>query len=119
MASFEMTDRGIVAVGADDDTDGAFGGGVTPGGAFLNQIRAQGREQRERQAPVATQRRTAPIKPGDVVGAARARIREIKATLRDHARLQRELTELQRLVAAAKQKPRASIRAIDSARRAG
>jgi hypothetical protein len=110
--SFELTGSGIAEVGAGQVPDA-----VVAGGAFLAQIRAQRVEQQP--APAHAARSAKTLRPGDVIGAAKARIREIKAALREHARLERELTELQRLVAAAKQKPRASIRAIDSARRAG
>jgi hypothetical protein len=57
--------------------------------------------------------------PKDIVKLAAARVREIKAELRNHAKLQTELAELERLIAAAKAKPLATIRKIETARHAG
>ena len=57
------------------------------------------------------------VRPGNLIKAAKARIRDIRAELRNKKRLERELAELERLVAAAK-KPLAAVRPIDSARHA-
>lgn len=46
-----------------------------------------------------------PIKPGTLLQAVRLRIKEIKSELKRHAALQSELSELERLLKAAKQKP--------------
>lgn len=59
------------------------------------------------------------VSPRTVLQAARARIREIKAELKRHAKLERELKQLQRLVDAANGKTLAPVRAIETARRAG
>jgi hypothetical protein len=66
-------------------------------------------------APIPTPKPT----PKDIVKLAAARVREIKAELRNHAKLQTELAELERLIAAAKAKPLATIRKIETARHAG
>lgn len=58
------------------------------------------------------------MKPGEVVKAARARAKAIRAELRRMKRLEQELAELDRLIAAAKQKPVALVRHIDHARHA-
>lgn len=58
------------------------------------------------------------LKPRDVVKAAKARASEIRAQLRVMKRLEKELVELERLIAAAKQKPVALVRNIDHARHA-
>lgn len=50
--------------------------------------------------------------PREVIKAARARVKEIRAELRTHAALQRELGELERLLRAAKQKPELKVRAL-------
>lgn len=52
--------------------------------------------------------------PGAVVREAKRRIREIKAELKDHAKLKKELAELERLVKAAKEKP-SNLRSIKRA----
>lgn len=58
--------------------------------------------------------------PRAVVKAARARAKEIRAELRRMKALQRELAELERLLAAASNKsPRATVRALETARRTG
>lgn len=57
------------------------------------------------------------LKPRDVVKLARARVKEIKRTLRNMKRLQKEQVELERLIAAADGKTLAPVRAIDTARR--
>ena len=60
----------------------------------------------------------APItSPGAVIKAAKARVTQIRAELRNMKRLQKELTELERLITAAK-KPVAAVRNIDQARHA-
>ena len=112
MASFELTDTGIRQVVDDSEVE------VMAGGAFLGQIRNQQTAAKPVRIQAKPQPKQKPMRPGDVVKAARARIREIKTELKAHAKLKRELAELERLVKAAKEKPRASIRAIDS-RRAG
>lgn len=53
--------------------------------------------------------------PRAVVKAARARVKEIRAELRRMRRLEKELAELERLLCAAKEKPKASVRALRSA----
>lgn len=58
------------------------------------------------------------LKPRDVVKAAKTRAAEIRAQLRVMKRLEKELVELERLIAAAKQKPVALVRNIDHARHA-
>ncbi len=55
--------------------------------------------------------------PREVVRAAKARAKDIRAELRHMKALQKELTELERLIAAAK-KPVAAVRPIESARHA-
>lgn len=61
-----------------------------------------------------------PSSPRDVIRGARLRVKEIRAELRRLKALQRELAELERLLAAAKNKsPRATVRALDTARRTG
>lgn len=60
----------------------------------------------------------APLRPADVVKAAKARAKEIRAELKAMRKLQKELAELDRLIAAAKQKPVALVRNIDHARHA-
>lgn len=55
--------------------------------------------------------------PRDVVKAAKARATAIRTELRAMKRLEKELAELDRLIAAAKQKPVALVRNIDHARR--
>lgn len=69
--------------------------------------------QAPERAPVAApqKRAASTIGPRDVVRAAKARIKDIKAELRTHAALKRELAELERLVAAAK-KPVATVREL-------
>jgi len=58
--------------------------------------------------------------PRNVVKMARERAKEIRAELRRLKSLQRELAELERLIAAAKDKsPRATVRALETARRTG
>jgi hypothetical protein len=57
----------------------------------------------------------AAIKPRDVLRLARARVREIRAELKRHAALKKELTQLENMLSAAK--PLASVRALDSVRR--
>lgn len=52
------------------------------------------------------------ITPRDVVKAARARVREIRAELKHHKRLQSELAELERMLAAARSKPKAVVTTI-------
>lgn len=42
-----------------------------------------------------------PLRPGDVVRNAKARARDIRAELRHHEKLKRELAQLERLIAAA------------------
>ena len=60
----------------------------------------------------------APItSPGAVLKAAKARVAQIRAELRNMKRLQKELGELERLITAAK-KPVAIVRNIDQARHA-
>jgi hypothetical protein len=59
----------------------------------------------------------AALSRGEVVKAARARIKDIRAELRHMKALERELAELERLVAAAK-KPVAIVRNIEQARHA-
>lgn len=60
------------------------------------------------QAPL----RDAKAGPREVVKAARARAKDIRAELRHHETLKRELAELERLIAAAKQKPESKLRAL-------
>jgi hypothetical protein len=55
--------------------------------------------------------------PGGVLKAAKARAQQIRAELRNMKRLEKELAELERLIAAAK-KPVAIVRNIDHARHA-
>lgn len=50
--------------------------------------------------------------PRDVVRAAKARAKEIRAQLKAHEALKRELAELERLIKAAKQKPEPKVRAL-------
>jgi uncharacterized protein with von Willebrand factor type A (vWA) domain len=59
---------------------------------------------------------TTALRPKDVVKAAKARVREIRAELRHMKRLEQQLGELERLIAAAKHKPVALVRNIDHAR---
>lgn len=59
-----------------------------------------------------------PLSPKNVVKAAKARVTQIRAELRAMKALQKELNELERLIAAAKQKPVAIVRNIDHARHA-
>lgn len=58
--------------------------------------------------PLPAARASVPLRPGDVLRAAKARVKEIRVELRHHARLERELVELERLIAAAT-KPPASV----------
>lgn len=59
-----------------------------------------------------------PLRPLDVVKAAKARAKQIRSELRAMKRLEKELAELDRLIAAAKAKPVAIVRHIDHARQA-
>jgi len=59
---------------------------------------------------------TKPPTPKDIVKMAIARTKEIRAELRTHARLERELRELTQLITAARRKPMAVIRKLDTAR---
>lgn len=69
--------------------------------------------------PVVTTPTAAPLlRPRDVVKAARARATEIRTELRRMKHLEKELGELDRLIAAAKHKPVAIVRQIDHARQA-
>jgi len=52
------------------------------------------------------------LRPADVLKAARARVREIKAELKHHTRLQCELRQLQNLLAAARIKPAADVKPL-------
>jgi hypothetical protein len=56
--------------------------------------------------------------PGAVLKAAKARAQQIRAELRNKKTLEKELAELERLIAAAKGKPIAVVRNIDHARHA-
>lgn len=67
-------------------------------------------------APVVIQAPSAPLKPKDVVRAAKARAADIRRELKRLRALEKELAELERLIAAAKQKPVAIVRNIDHAR---
>ncbi len=55
-----------------------------------------------------------PLRPGDLIRSVRVRIREIKAELKHLGALQNELQELERLLQAAKQKPKPSVRPLRS-----
>jgi len=59
------------------------------------------------------------LRPGDILKMAQARVREIRVELREHKRLEKELAELERLIAAAKATPLAAVRPINPARRTG
>jgi len=74
-----------------------------------------------RQLSHAAQTPAAPVsvtRPADIVKAAKARVKTIRVELKQMKRLQSELAELERLIAAAKQKPVALVRNIDHARHA-
>lgn len=87
--------------------------------------RKEGNARRDVAAPPSAQQQgpmhaaTTPsvaLHPADVVKAAKARAKNIRVELRNMKRLERELAELERLIAAAKQKPVAVVRSIDHAR---
>lgn len=71
-----------------------------------------------RVAPTATVSRTVapqktqPAGPRQVIAAARARVKEIRAELKRMNALKRELGELERLLKAAREKPTNSVRAL-------
>lgn len=64
--------------------------------------------------PEKSTKRAPKLSPKNVVGAAKQRIREIRAELKNHAKLQTELEQLERLVAAANEKP-SNVRTIKRA----
>jgi len=63
-------------------------------------------------APVRGHAAPAPTKPMNVVREAKRRLAEINRQLRDMRKLEREGAELRRLIAAAKEKPKAVVRSI-------
>lgn len=56
-----------------------------------------------------------PLTPGELVKAARARLRDIRKEIKRLRALEREAEELSRLIKAAKEKPRNNLRQIKSA----
>jgi len=69
--------------------------------------------------PASRQLPADPLKPGAILKTVRARIKAIRAELRAHAALEKELAELDRLLKAATQPNLGAVRAIESARRSG
>ncbi len=53
--------------------------------------------------------------PRAVIAAAKARVKEIRAELKNKRALERELAELERLLKAAREKPKSTVRALRSA----
>lgn len=60
-----------------------------------------------------------PLRPGAIVKSIRARIKAIRVELKTHAALQKELSELERLLKAATAPNVGAVCAIESARRSG
>lgn len=70
----------------------------------------------ERPASAAPQASEKPLTgPGEIVKAARARVKQIRAELKKHTALKKELAELERLIAAAKAKPAPKVRSLKAA----
>lgn len=122
---FEFTPFGLKPLGADSVAQGdGFAGAVIP-----KPVQAHvdlpprsisdslGDIQRRHEAHVAT--KTGTVSPCDVVKLAKSRIKELRTEIKQLTAKKRELAELERLVRAAKEKPRATVRTIDSARRTG
>lgn len=128
--SFMMTDMGIVPIRADGTPLVPLTGGdpseMSAGGAAL----AAATEQQERGAHLHNTPKREPQKPvlaltpapaaeqtltpKDLIKQAKLRIKTIKRELAALKRLETELVELERLVAAAKAKPVALVRNINS-----
>jgi hypothetical protein len=125
MTAFQMTPHGIAPLNMGGEDAPAPGATViVAGGAFVASLKAQRDEPSNQPAQQASGKKpqatdgltpTEGLGPRGVVKAAKARIKELKRILRQHNKLQAELAELERLVAAA-QTPAAPVRAISSAR---
>lgn len=122
-SAVQFTPFGLTALG---DASGVPVGEYAPGVAPQTATPAQSVEEPQPKhrleyeisiAPKSKTKTGATLKPADVLKLARARVREIKAELRRHAALKKELTQLENMLSAAK--PLAPVRALDSARRAG
>lgn len=108
MAAFEMTPTGLIALGdADNDVDPYQ---VIDAGAALRSFATPPAPLKAVSGvsdPSLTQNSKNPkITPKTVIQAAKARVREIKAELRNHKALQTELFQLESLLRAAKAMPK-------------
>jgi hypothetical protein len=117
----QLTPWGFSALG---DASGAQPGEFAPGVAPVveptapmpeSQVTKPTRLQYAIDVAPAAKIKTGSLKPKDVLRLARARVREIRAELKRHAALQKELTQLENMLKAAK--PLASVRALDTAHR--
>jgi len=108
MASFEMTDKGIIEVG--DDIQASEPEAIISASAAIAQLRTPPTPLNAK-ASVSDLSLTQNIKftkitPKTVIQAAKARVREIKAELRHHQALKTELFQLESLLKAAKALPK-------------
>lgn len=108
MAAFEMTPQGMVALGdADNDVDPYV---VIDAGEALRSFATPPAPLKAVSGvsdPSLTQNiKFTGITPKTVISAAKARVREIKAELRNHKALQTELYQLESLLQAAKKLPK-------------
>lgn len=130
MPGFEFTPGGMTPIGSENGGNAD----IVPGGAFLGDLQAarQGAQPAQQSLPHPSLQAPAKphgnrrnksqidaeqLKPGDVIKLAKKRIRQLKRELKHHTKLEAELAELERLVAAA-ENPAAPVRAISTARSA-
>lgn len=118
--AFMYTPLGAVEIPDEGVSIGPLGmNGAEMVGAAVPTIARHASNQATVQAQVARPVVTAnPLRPADVVRAAKSRVKEIRTEIRRLKALEKELGELERLIAAAKQKPVAIVRNIDHARSA-
>ena len=116
--SFEFTELGIVPLGASMAPGGNQSWGLAALAATASEA-TQPPPIAPVAAPPAASTVAAPIAqpkplggPRDVIRAARERVKVIRAELKTHEALKRELGELERLLKAAKQKPEPKVRAL-------
>lgn len=122
--AYQFTPGGIVPMGDGPQQptgDQGLGLGVAPS-ALPNAATPIAQPAAPQPAPApqhAPPPRGARLTTRNIVATAKRRVREIKAELKHHGSLKRELKELERLIDAAKGKSPAPVRAIRPANRAG